>query len=187
MLNNLEEGKPNKSINVYGRNYTEDQEAYYHDITLRQVMAIFDNIDFIENAQHLSDITGFEIKDSDRKLEILRNLGMLTRSSEGYYPTEKYVYSEQPESDNIELRAAEHAVKLAQVASQISKVPDMFADRCEIFCTSPEKNKDFRQKLAKLLFEFRDESLKLPKEEKTELFTFAAAIFSNSISKKEVK
>lgn len=180
---NLTQGSKTEKASIYGRDYYTDMELFFNDITLRQTLAVFSHIECIQNPKQLSDILGFDEKASSSKLEALRNIGLLSYSEKGYIENKKGGYYIQEQYKDEDKRASQHAIKLAQIAAQITKGPK-FTDHCGIIATSHEIIKKYNDTILSAYKELKTETSKLDANEKKQLFTYATAFFAKELSEK---
>ena len=172
-------GLESKKASVYGRDYETDLDAYFNDVKLQQILALFGPHEFIQNAKHLSDIAGISEIEAMDKLECLKNLSLISVNDNGYFKKKKvFTQAVLPEKKD---RLTRHSMRLMQIASLYPEA-EQFCDDFLTFSTSEQLCRSFHEKITAAKNEFIAKSNDLKTSDQNRILTFGLGFLVNGVN-----
>lgn len=153
-------------------------DAYFNDVSLLRIFALFGPHKYIQNAKHLSDIAGISEVEAMDKLECLKNLSLLGVNEKGYFNKTNHI--EHIPTQSKKIRVKQHSMRLMQVASLYPET-EKFCDDFLAASTSEQLMREFYEKIALAKSEFIAKTNQLKAEEKSCLLTFALGFLVDEI------
>ncbi len=174
-----------KTTNIYGRSLRDDLDSFFNDLSLRNVLAVFDKYDYVHNAKHLSEILSLNFEEANDKLECLTNLGLLKNDGSKYFETKQTYYQDNRILSDKD-KAFSQANRLIQVAGLLND-SDKFSDIHSIQCCREEDLYEFKLQINSALEKLIEKTLEAPKNQKNVLMNFIVGYTETNLKNLEDK